>query len=116
MNNECSIVKDLLALYSEDMVSDETAEFVANHLEVCEECSKEYKSIKDGRSFEMKKEAAPIKDIKKKIVRKRIAAAFLSVFLVLTILLTGYAVLSTREYFEYSDDLMTLTSFPEDDG
>ncbi len=116
MNNECSIVKDLLALYSEDMVSDKTAEFIKNHLESCEECSREYKQMKGENSFDFSKEKAPIKDIKKKIVRKRIAAVVLSVFLVLTILLTGYAVLSTREYFEYSDDLMTITSFPEDDG
>lgn len=108
MNKECSIVKDLLALYSEDMVSDETAEFIEEHLESCEECSKEYKNIKSTRSFDFKKETAPLKDIKKKIVKKRIAAAVLSVFLALTILLTGYAVLSTREYFEYSDDLMTV--------
>ena len=116
MNNECSIVKDLLALYSEDMVSEGTAQFIANHLESCEECSREYKQMKGEKSFDFSEEKAPIKDIKKKIVKKRIATAVLSVFLVLTILLTGYAVLSTREFFEYSDDLMTITSFPAYDG
>ena len=32
MKNECSIVCDLLPLYAEDMVSEDTAEFVKEHL------------------------------------------------------------------------------------
>ena len=112
MKNDCFIVKDLLALYSEEMVSEETAQFIAEHLESCEDCSREYKQMKGENSFDFSKEKAPIKDIKKKIVKKRITTAVLSVFLVLTILLTGYAVLSTREYFEYSDDLMTVYNIP----
>jgi len=108
MTNDCSIVKDLLALYSEDMVSGQTAEFIMNHLKECEECSQEYEKIKDSESFDFKREKAPIKDIKKKIVKKRIATAVLSVFLVLTVLFTGYALLSTRQYFEYDSSLMTV--------
>jgi len=112
MTNDCSIVKDLLALYSEDMVSEETAEFIADHLESCEECSKEFRDIKNDGGFSFKRETAPIKDVKKKIIRKRIAAAVLAVLLAVTILITGYALLSTREYFEYSDDLMTVYNIP----
>ena len=32
MKTECSIVKDLLPLYVEDMVSEETAQYVSDHL------------------------------------------------------------------------------------
>ena len=32
MKNECSIIRDLLPLYAENMVSDDTAAFVAEHL------------------------------------------------------------------------------------
>ncbi len=108
MNKDCSIVKDLLALYSEDMVSEETAQFVSNHLKDCESCTKEYENLKKEESFDLKKDIAPLKDIKKKIVKKRIATAFLSVFLVLTVLITGYALLSTREYVKYDSSLMTV--------
>ena len=41
MKNECSIVRDLLPLYVEQMVSAETGEFVEEHLEGCEACRKE---------------------------------------------------------------------------
>ena len=46
MKNECYIVRDLLPLYNEDMVSDETAVFVREHLEKCGECSAEFESMK----------------------------------------------------------------------
>ncbi len=38
MKNECCIVQDLLPLYQENMVSEETALFVWEHLENCPEC------------------------------------------------------------------------------
>ncbi|MBE6835255.1 MAG: hypothetical protein E7515_03275 [Ruminococcaceae bacterium] len=108
MKNDCSIVKDLLPLYSEDMLSEETAQFVSEHLKGCENCEKEYESLKGGYTFEKTENTAPIKEIKKRIVRKRIASAVLSVFLVLTILFTGYSLLSARDYFEYDSSLMTV--------
>ena len=45
MKTECSIVKDLLPLYVEDMVSKETAQFVLDHLNVCEDCKAEYDAL-----------------------------------------------------------------------
>ena len=38
MTNECSIVRDLLPLYAENMVSPDTSAFVEGHLDTCEAC------------------------------------------------------------------------------
>ncbi|MBS4196033.1 zf-HC2 domain-containing protein [Lederbergia citri] len=38
MNKECSIVEDLLPLYNEGLLQDETTEWVEAHLEHCESC------------------------------------------------------------------------------
>ncbi len=38
MENECSVVKDLLPLYQENMVSEDTAIFLREHLATCSEC------------------------------------------------------------------------------
>ena len=48
MKNECNIVRDILPLYVEDMVSAETAKFVKEHLENCPECAKEFEDMKAG--------------------------------------------------------------------
>ena len=38
MNQECSIVRDLLPLYAERLTSPETAAFVEKHLRICADC------------------------------------------------------------------------------
>ena len=38
MKNECNIVRDILPLYLEDMVSEDTANFIKEHLKDCPEC------------------------------------------------------------------------------
>ena len=45
MKTECSVVRDLLPLYVEDMVSEETAQFVLDHLNVCADCKAEYGAL-----------------------------------------------------------------------
>ena len=45
MNTECSIIKDLLPLYVEDMVAEETAQFVKEHIEKCPECRAELENL-----------------------------------------------------------------------
>lgn len=52
MKNECSYVRDVLPLYLEDMVSEETSAFVKEHLENCPECAAELESIKAGTKVE----------------------------------------------------------------
>ena len=39
MKNECSLVRDMLPLYLENMVSEETRAFIKEHLETCPECA-----------------------------------------------------------------------------
>ena len=48
MRNECNIIRDILPLYAEDMVSDDTVSFVEEHLQTCAECSAMYERIKEG--------------------------------------------------------------------
>lgn len=38
--NECKIVEDLMPLYAEDLVSEETAEFICDHSACCAHCRK----------------------------------------------------------------------------
>ena len=50
MKNECSIVLDLLPLYVEGMVSEDTAAFMEEHLEHCPACAAEHSAMKEGKS------------------------------------------------------------------
>ena len=48
MRPECSIVRDLLPLYVEDLVSTETANYIAEHLGGCPKCQAELADLKKG--------------------------------------------------------------------
>ena len=52
MKKECSIVRDVLPLYFENMVSEETAEFVKEHCETCQDCASEFEHLKSGRQID----------------------------------------------------------------
>ncbi len=87
MRNECSIVRDILPLYIEDMVSDDTASFVGEHLKNCSECQKELAKFKVAAEIGIvsketvlthQEEAAPLKTLKRKLRRRQIISMLLS--------------------------------------
>lgn len=73
MKNECSLVRDLLALYVEDMVSEETAAFVRAHLEHCPECAAELRREKpfDAAALSCRADDARAIAAMKKEIRKK---------------------------------------------
>ena len=77
MKNECKIIKDLLPLYAEDMVSEETEEYVKEHLCNCSDCQAELESLKDGAEME-KEDKKPAPDSSKpfKKIMKRVNRQF----------------------------------------
>ena len=82
MKTECSIVRDLLPLYMEDMVNPETAQYVKSHLAECPECQAELESLKEGDGLTAieKKPSADIEDSKPfKKIMKRMNRQFYSI-------------------------------------
>lgn len=51
MMNNCDIVKDLLPLYKENLLSEESVKFVEDHLKSCPKCKKQ---LTDEIEFENK--------------------------------------------------------------
>jgi type IV secretory pathway VirB2 component (pilin) len=63
---ECSIVKDLLPLYVEDMVSGETAKDIEEHIKGCDKCQKELADLKESAALStVEKESLPRADAAK---------------------------------------------------
>ena len=99
MKNECSIVRDILPLYLENMVSDETGTFVKEHLKGCPECTAELEALKAGPKVEKignemrdSLEAEVMKSMKatRKKFRKKaysVAAVIAGIFIIVCVLL-----------------------------
>ena len=84
MKTECSIVRDLLPLYAEDIVNPETAQYVKSHLAECSECQAELESLKTGeglaaiekRPTSEEAGSKPFKTIMKRINRQFYSVAY----------------------------------------
>lgn len=104
MKHECSLVRDVLPLYLEKMVSDDTAEFVKEHLETCPACAAELASMEAGTGVERLGGDRPgqleaqvlksMKTIRRRLRRRacRIAAVMAAIFILICVLLHFFPV------------------------
>ncbi len=114
MNKECNIVRDLIPVYAEDLASEESADFVTEHCNNCDECRKqlEYalnpiKSEEEQADKNMKNIFENLDRIQKKHFIKKacIISICLLVVLAMVTYLSGF-VFNGNTWFtiiEYSD-------------
>ncbi len=102
MKKECSIVRDLLPLYFENMLSEDTAAFVREHIENCSGCASELEALKSGKKIyeatisQRKQDAKVILVVKKEIIKKivKMVAGICLVFAFLFIAVMFYTSIS----------------------
>lgn len=118
MDKTCSIVQDLLPLYEEDMLREETKEFVDGHLAQCAACRVELDALKADVTPRAR-QRAPLRDLKRQLRRKKLTAVLLAVTLALTLATAGFAYLTAPQYLPYSETEWAISRSPSalaDDG
>jgi uncharacterized membrane protein len=109
MKNDGNIIRDILPLYIENMVSDDTKGFVEEHLALCADCRTEAENMKKPAKFVADTDIAPLKKLKKKLLIKKIQTILFTTALVFSIVLSAVSFLTAPQYFPYSDDLISIT-------
>ncbi len=109
MKNECNIIRDILPLYAEKMVSDDTAAFVQEHLEGCPACRDELNKMRESVRPEPDIDAEPLKRLKKEMKIKKVQTILCTAAVLMALVLSGIAFLTAPEYFDYSPDIVTVT-------
>lgn len=114
MNYPCKLIQDLLPLYHDSVCSKESAEIIENHLSectICKECLVAFGETDnlmmkpENTEHEMKK-AASFQAVKKKLFRKQILIAVLSVVLLSALLVAVIGVLTnTEQIIIYEDNI-----------
>lgn len=107
MDKTCSIVQDLLPLYEEDMLREETKEFVDEHLAQCAACRAELDALKADVT-PAPVSAQPLRDLKWQLRRRKLTAVLLAVTLALTLATAGFAYLTAPQYLPYSETEWTV--------
>lgn len=90
----CSIIQDLLPIYKEEIVSEDTRQLVEKHLETCELCRKELEmmdtEIDDTRYAPTEKEEEKIiRSFRRKICKKQMIIAVISMLIAMTVSIIG---------------------------
>lgn len=113
MNTECKIISDLLPLYAEDMVCEETAKFVENHLSECENCKKDFEAFKNGDDLkevfkeETTKPAEDIKPFKKIMKKMNMQMHSISYLLIIFFIFFGFLSMDSGDVF-YNSLIMPI--------
>lgn len=114
MKKECSVVRDVLPLYLENMVSEGTKVFVEEHLASCSDCAAELERLRSDGQIDVtetpqrERDAEAIKAVKKKIAR-RILKAVAVVCLVFAVLFSAVLLYTGISYPVTRDDISLST-------
>ena len=106
MDISCDIIRDLLPLYAEDLVSEDSRKLVDEHLCTCDPCTKQLGILKKAAQIPIEVETTSLKRVEHTIRRRKVltvAAVLLTVasmiVTVMTFLMTPYA-LTAEEAIE----------------
>ena len=115
MGNKCNVIKDILPLYVEDMVSTDTEEFVNEHLEHCAECRAEFERMRNPAKFvpEIDTNIVPLKRIRQDLFIRRLQTIFFTAILACAIGAVIFGILTSPKFFPYSDNLLNVIDSPD---
>jgi hypothetical protein len=107
-NRECSIVRDILPLYIENVISDDTKQFVDEHLSHCAECKNELELLQTDIPIkkicsEKDSGVEVIKKIGLDIKKKRVFTGILSAVISAIVVILSFAYLTAPEYLPYAE-------------
>lgn len=85
MKITCDIIRDLLPLYAEDMVSDDSKQLVDEHLSGCDNCTNYLGELRKGTQVPVEIDTEPLNKLRKMIVRRRILSVLASILTLLTL-------------------------------
>ena len=125
MRNECNIIRDILPLYIDEIVSEDTISFVEKHLEKCAACRTELEKMKAPNALEIAasdtqaKDEKPLKAFAKKWNRnKRIVISAFAAVLLLVVLLgscfVSYLKFDTANPFSAASGFIQIVAVGED--
>lgn len=114
MRLSCDVIRDLLPLYAEKMVSDDTQTLVEEHLDACPCCKAELDKMVQPQKLPPDTHIEPFRKAKKKLNTTKAYTAILSVLIALVITLTIVAYLTTPQFLPYSKEIVTVSE--QEDG
>lgn len=113
MNISCDVIRDLLPLYAEDMVSRESARLVEEHIKSCPSCAAELEGMKQPVAAVPQEPATGLKHFRKRVIQWMILGIMASLFFSVTLVVWGGGFLLRGEPMSMEDAIVSVS---EEDG
>ena len=104
----CNVIKDLLTLYIDNVLSEDSSKLVEDHINTCESCRAYYDEMSDDSIPMAAKNAetdkATLKDIKRKLATKRVCTILVTSLAVFLLAIGVYYLLFCKQrYMSYEE-------------
>lgn len=110
-DKNCNIVRDLLPLYIDDVLSIDSKNFVESHLESCSDCKKEYELMKEELIIPRETKDNGLQSIKKTLKNKKIKNILLSIILTAVIIISSIELIFHRNtLIKYDKNLIEIVN------
>ena len=111
----CTVIKDILPLYADDIVSEDTKKLVEEHLLNCHDCKKELSLLKTDLEtpkvvITEKDDIAFLKKLSLDIKKKRVFTAILAATISAIGVILSFAYLTAPEYIPYTQSPEIITA------
>lgn len=108
MKITCNVIQDIMPLYLENIVSEDTRNLVEEHTAACEGCRKNLSDIRTSTPAGPDIDVLPIKKLKVLLIKKKVQTITWSAILVLIIAVILIANLVAPRYYPASDHVISL--------
>lgn len=108
MNIPCAIIQDLLPLYTEDLLSDESKGAVEEHLHQCTLCQTELQALKSATPLPEDRSTVPLQKIRQRIQAGKMKTGLLYAAIAMLFALLLMLRLTAPRYLEYSPSQLRL--------
>lgn len=115
MNISCNVIRDILPLYAEDMVCDETKKLVDEHLCGCDACTKELGRLKKKEAIPVSTDTAPMEHIRKTIRKRQILTTVCVILTIVSLIWSGMVFMTAPIYLP-ADKAIEGVELREDGG
>ncbi|VEF49279.1 Uncharacterised protein [Bacillus freudenreichii] len=106
---KCTIIQDVLPLYIDEVVSQDTIQLVEGHLQHCDKCQKEYESMKSEIYIPVENKVSLLKNISRKWRKKKVLISIVSILVTAIILFGAFAYVFYYEtVIPYSENLVKI--------
>lgn len=89
MDISCDIIRDLLPLYAEDMLSNDSRKLVETHLEGCDPCKKELELLKQAQKLPVDVDTHGLERVSKQIRKRKILTVLCVITTIISLIWSG---------------------------